>query len=106
DMDESKNNRSVEKKLKDALAEDRARIQMGKISGFGLMEISRQRRRTGFLEGTTVPCPHCEGQGRIRSVDSAALSAMRKIDMEAMQNVAGAITVKVPMDVALYILNE
>ncbi len=106
DMDEPKNNRSVEKKLKDALAEDRARIQMGKISGFGLMEISRQRRRTGFLEGTTVPCPHCEGTGRIRSVDSAALSAMRRIDMEAMQNGAGAITVKLPMDVALYILNE
>ena len=106
DMDESKNNRSVEKKLKDALAEDRARIQMGKISGFGLMEISRQRRRTGFLEGTTVPCPHCEGTGRIRSVDSAALSAMRTIDMEAMQNGAGAITIKLPMEVALYILNE
>jgi ribonuclease E len=106
DMDEPKNNRAVEKKLKDALAEDRARIQMGKISGFGLMEISRQRRRTGFLEGTTVPCPHCEGTGRIRSVDSAALSAMRRIDMEAMQNGAGAITVKLPMDVALYILNE
>ncbi|ESQ84357.1 hypothetical protein AEAC466_08360 [Asticcacaulis sp. AC466] len=106
DMDEAKNNRSVEKKLKDALSEDRARIQMGKISSFGLMEISRQRRRTGFLEGTTVVCPHCEGQGRIRSVDSAALSAMRVIDMEAMQNGAGAITVKVPMDIALYILNE
>ena len=106
DMDEAKNNRSVEKKLKDALAEDRARIQMGKISGFGLMEISRQRRRTGFLEGTTVICPHCEGQGRIRSTDSAALSAMRAIDMEAMQNGAGAITVKLPTVVALYILNE
>ena len=106
DMDEPKNNRFVEKKLKDALAEDRARIQMGKISGFGLMEISRQRRRTGFLEGTTVPCPHCEGMGRIRSIDSAALSAMRRIDTEAMQNGAGAITVKLPMDVALYILNE
>ncbi|MBW8733640.1 MAG: ribonuclease E/G, partial [Asticcacaulis sp.] len=106
DMDEPKNNRAVEKKLKDALAEDRARLQMGKISGFGLMEISRQRRRTGFLEGTTVVCPHCEGMGRIRSVDSAALSAMRRIDTEAMQNGAGAITVKLPMDVALYILNE
>lgn len=106
DMDEPKNNRAVEKKLKDALAEDRARIQMGKISGFGLMEISRQRRRTGFLEGTTVTCPHCEGMGRVRSVDSAALSAMRRIDMEAMQNGAGAITVKLPMTVALYILNE
>jgi ribonuclease E len=106
DMDEPKNNRAVEKKLKDALAEDRARIQTGKISGFGLMEISRQRRRTGFLEGTTIVCPHCEGTGRIRSVDSAALSAMRAIDMEAMQNGAGAITVKLPVAVALYILNE
>jgi len=106
DMDEAKNNRAVEKKLKDALAEDRARIQMGKISGFGLMEISRQRRRTGVLEGTTVVCPHCEGMGRVRSVDSAALSAMRTIDMEAMSNGAGAITVKLPMAVALYILNE
>jgi ribonuclease E len=106
DMDEPKNNRSVEKKLKDALAEDRARIQMGKISGFGLMEISRQRRRTGFLEGTTVVCPHCEGTGRIRSVDSAALSAMRAIDMEAMQNGAGVVTIKLPVAVALYVLNE
>ncbi|MFT3997973.1 MAG: Rne/Rng family ribonuclease [Asticcacaulis sp.] len=106
DMDESKNNRAVEKKLKDALSEDRARIQMGKISGFGLMEISRQRRRTGFLEGTTVVCPHCEGQGRVRSVDSSALSAMRAIDLEAMTNGAGAITIRLPQAVALYILNE
>jgi len=106
DMDEAKNNRAVEKKLKDALSEDRARIQMGKISGFGLMEISRQRRRTGFLEGTTVICPHCEGQGRVRSVDSSALTAMRAIDLEAMTNGAGAITIKLPQDVALYVLNE
>jgi ribonuclease E len=106
DMDEPKNNRAVEKKLKDALSEDRARVQMGKISGFGLMEISRQRRRTGVLEGTTCICPHCEGMGRIRSTDSAALTAMRLIDLEAMQNGAGAICVRLPKDVALYILNE
>lgn len=106
DMDESKNNRAVEKRLKDALSEDRARIQMGKISGFGLMEISRQRRRTGFLEGTTVVCPHCEGMGRVRSTDSSALAAMRAIDMEAMTNGAGAITIKLPQAVALYVLNE
>ncbi|MDC7681697.1 Rne/Rng family ribonuclease [Asticcacaulis sp. BYS171W] len=106
DMDEGKNNRAVEKKLKDALSEDRARIQMGKISGFGLMEISRQRRRTGFLEGTTTVCPHCEGQGRVRSVDSSALSALRAVDLEAMTNGAGAITIKLPQAVALYILNE
>ncbi|UDF02235.1 ribonuclease E/G [Asticcacaulis sp. AND118] len=106
DMDESKNNRAVEKRLKDALSEDRARIQMGKISGFGLMEISRQRRRTGFLEGTTVVCPHCEGMGRVRSTDSSALAAMRAIDMEAMTNGAGAVTIKLPQAVALYVLNE
>jgi ribonuclease E len=106
DMDEGKNNRAVEKVLKDALAEDRARIQMGKISDFGLMEISRQRRRTGVLEGTTIVCPHCEGMGRIRSVDSSALSAMRAIDLEAMQNGAGVIVVKLSQAVALYILNE
>ncbi|WP_420710458.1 Rne/Rng family ribonuclease [Asticcacaulis sp. SL142] len=106
DMDEPKNNRAVEKKLKDALENDRARIQMGKISGFGLMEISRQRRRTGFLEGTTSPCPHCEGTGRIRSVDSSALGAMRAIDLEAMQNGAGAVIIKLPQPVALYVLNE
>ncbi|ESQ76478.1 ribonuclease E/G [Asticcacaulis sp. YBE204] len=106
DMDEGKNNRAVEKKLKDALSEDRARIQMGKISGFGLMEISRQRRRTGFLEGTTTVCPHCEGQGRVRSVDSSALSALRAVDLEAMTHGAGAITLKLPQAVALYILNE
>lgn len=106
DMDEPKNNRAVEKRLKDALSEDRARVQMGKISMFGLMEISRQRRRTGVLEGTTVICPHCEGMGRVRSTDSAALAAMRQIDLEAMQNGAGVIQVKLPIAVALYILNE
>jgi ribonuclease E len=79
DMDESKNNRAVEKKLKDCLATDRARIQMGKISSFGLMEISRQRRRTGVLEGTTTICPHCQGLGRIRSVESSALAALRAV---------------------------
>ena len=106
DMDEPKNNRAVEKRLKDALDQDRARIQMGRISNFGLMEISRQRRRSGLLEGTTMPCAHCEGTGRIRSVDSQALSAMRAIDLEAMQNGAGVIQISLPQQVALYILNE
>ena len=106
DMDESKNNRAVEKKLKDSLVHDRARLQMGKISGFGLMEISRQRRRTGVLEGTTIICKHCEGMGRVRSVESAALAVLRAVDLEAMQNGAGAITVAMPQAIALYILNE
>src|ERR1700742_3648010 len=96
DMEESKNNRAVEKRLKDALSEDRARIQMGKISGFGLMEISRQRRRTGLLEGTTHVCEHCQGSGRLRSVESAALLALRAIEMEAVRGGAGASIVRVP----------
>jgi ribonuclease E len=105
DMDESKNNRSVEKVLKDALKDDRARIQMGKISGFGLMEISRQRRRTGVLEGTTHICEHCEGTGRVRSVESSALAALRALEVEALKG-SGAVTLKVSRAVGIYILNE
>ena len=106
DMDEGKNNRAVEKKLADCLKDDRARIQMGKISGFGLMEISRQRRRSGVLEGSTHVCEHCQGTGRVRSVESSALSALRAIEMEAGSGGAGAITVRLPTAVALYVLNE
>ena len=105
DMDESKNNRAVEKKLKDALKDDRARVQMGKISGFGLMEISRQRRRSGVLEGTTHVCEHCAGTGRVRSVESSALSALRTVEGEALKG-GGEATLKVPRAVGLYILNE
>ncbi|MFI4934452.1 MAG: ribonuclease E/G [Caulobacterales bacterium] len=104
DMDEAKNNRSVEKKLKDCLKDDRARVQMGKISSFGLMEISRQRRRTGILEGTTHVCPHCQGAGRVRSVESSALAALRAVEMEALKG-GGEIALRVPKDVGLYILN-
>jgi ribonuclease E len=106
DMDESKNNRAVEKKLKDCLATDRARIQMGKISSFGLMEISRQRRRTGVLEGTTTICPHCQGLGRIRSVESSALNALRSVEIEIAKNGAGAVILRLPTEVAIYVLNE
>ncbi len=106
DMEESKNNRAVEKALKDALAADRARIQMGKISSFGLMEISRQRRRLGVIEGATEVCPHCNGAGRVRSAESAALTALRAIDIEVGKNGAGLVTLKVPTAVALYILNH
>jgi ribonuclease E len=105
DMDEGKNNRTVEKVLKDALKDDRARIQMGKISGFGLMEISRQRRRTGVLEGTTHVCEHCEGTGRVRSVESSALAALRAVEVEALKG-GGAVTLKVSRPVGIYILNE
>ena len=105
DMDEGKNNRAVEKVMKDCLAADRARIQMGRISAFGLMEISRQRRRSGILEGTTLVCPHCNGAGRIRSVESSALAALRAVEMEALAG-GGEIVLRVPRDVSLYILNH
>jgi len=106
DMEEAKNNRAVEKKVKDSLKDDRARIQMGKISQFGLMEISRQRRRTGVLEGTTHVCPHCQGVGRVRSLESSALSMLRVVELEAAKNGPGLIHLRVPAAVALYILNE
>jgi ribonuclease E len=106
DMDEGKNNRHVEKVLKDALKDDRARIQMGKISSFGLMEISRQRRRSGVLEGSTHVCEHCQGMGRVRSVESSAVAALRAIEMESVKGGAGAITVRLPTAVGLYVLNE
>jgi ribonuclease E len=106
DMEEAKNNRAVEKKVKDSLKDDRARIQMGKISQFGLMEISRQRRRAGVLEGTTHVCPHCQGMGRVRSVESSALSMLRSVELEAAKNGPGVIHLRVPSAVALYILNE
>ena len=105
DMDEGKNNRAVEKVLKDSLAQDRARIQMGRISSFGLMEISRQRRRTGILEGTTHVCPHCGGAGRVRSVESSALAALRAVELEALSG-GGEVILRVPRDVGLYILNN
>ena len=105
DMEESKNNRAVEKTLAAALEADRARIQMGKISQFGLMEISRQRRRMGLLEGVTHVCEHCAGTGRIRSTESAALLAMRAAEMEAGKG-PGAVTLRAPAAVALYILNN
>ena len=106
DMEENRNNRAVERKLKECLKNDRARIQVGRISPFGLLELSRQRMRSGMLEGSTVPCAHCHGTGWVRSVESLALHVLRSIEAEAVKQDAAALTVKVPDSVALYILNQ
>ena len=106
DMDERKNNNAVEKKLKDKLKTDRARIQVGRISGFGLLEMSRQRLRPGMLEATTQPCAHCHGTGLIRSDDSMALSILRQIEEEGVRRRSREVLVKCPVDVANYLMNQ
>ncbi|WP_339747241.1 ribonuclease E/G [uncultured Maricaulis sp.] len=106
DMDESKNVRAVEKVMKDALKRDRARLQMGRISQFGLMEISRQRRRTSLIEGSTEICPHCKGSGHIRSVESSALVALRGLEKEGMRGRAKRVRISLPTAIAIYMLNE
>jgi len=106
DMEEHRNNRSVEKRLKDCLRHDRARIQLGRISPFGLLEMSRQRLRAGMIEGATTPCPHCEGRGVIRSVGSMALRVLRAIEEYCQHDKIQAATLRVPPEVALYILNH
>ncbi len=106
DMDENKNNRAVERKMKEMLSQDRARIQTSRISQFGLMEISRQRRRRSLLEGSTTSCPHCSGVGRKRTVESSALAAIRAVEEFAVRGKAKRIRLKTSPDVALYLLNE
>jgi ribonuclease E len=106
DMDENKNNRAVEKKLKDCLSIDRSRVQAGRVSQFGLMEISRQRRRAGFLQATSDPCPTCNGTGRVRSVSSAALQLIRSIQARCSGGDLKSLTVEAPTEVALYLLNH
>ncbi|MDF1767345.1 ribonuclease E/G [Maricaulis sp.] len=106
DMDENKNNRAVEKKMKDMLKRDRARLQVGRISQFGLMEISRQRRRSSLLEGSTTTCPTCKGTGHLRSTESSALVALRGLEKEGTRGRAKRIRISVPTAVAIYLLNE
>ena len=106
DMEESKNDRVVEKRMKDNLRFDRARVQMGKISGFGLLELSRQRRRTGVLEGTSHVCEHCQGSGRVRSVESASLALLRALDEAAAKKKNRLIEARTASDTAIYVLNE
>lgn len=106
DMDEKRNNRVVERKLKDALKSDRARIQVGRISHFGLLEMSRQRIRTSVLESSTETCPHCGGTGHVRSVSSVALQLLRAIDETLMKGATHNLIVRTRSDVAIYVLNN
>ncbi|MCF3973885.1 ribonuclease E/G [Paracoccus salsus] len=105
DMEERRNNASVEKRMKDRLKSDRARIQIGRISGFGLMEMSRQRLRPGMLESTTQPCPHCHGTGLIRSDDSLALTILRAIEEEGTRKRSLEVLVRAPVAVANFLIN-
>ena len=106
DMDEKRNNRSVERRLKECLKNDRARIQVGRISHFGLLEMSRQRIRTSVLESSTDKCPHCGGTGHVRSVSSVALQCLRMIEETLQRSATHNLTVRTRPDIALYVLNH
>ncbi len=106
DMDEKRNNRAVERKLSDCLRQDRARIQVGRISHFGLLEMSRQRIRASMLENSTEPCPQCGGSGHVRSVSSVALQLLRGIEEILMKGATHNLVVRTRTDVALYVLNH
>jgi ribonuclease E len=106
DMDNGSNVRKVEKAMKEALKNDRARIQIGRISSFGLMEMSRQRLRTGVLEASTRPCPHCEGSGFVRTASSSGLSALRLLEDEAAQGRGSQLLLRASQEAAFYLLNR
>ena len=106
DMDERRNNNAVEKRLKDRLKNDRARIQVGRISGFGLMEMSRQRLRPGMIEATTQACSHCHGTGLIRSDENLALSILRQLEEEGTRKRSREVLLKAPVGIANYLMNN
>lgn len=106
DMDEPKNNAAVEKRMKDALKNDRSRIQVAKMSCFGLLELSRQRMHSSFVESNYQPCPFCHGQGVIRTTESGAMLILRAIEEEGTKNRSARITVFVPTETAIYLLNQ
>ena len=106
DMETAKNQREVENRLRDALRHDRARVQTGKISRFGLLELSRQRLRPALAETSYITCPRCNGTGHIRSTESSALHIVRILEEEAMKDNTGAVHCQVPVDVATFLLNE
>ncbi|MGB3313272.1 MAG: ribonuclease E/G, partial [Albidovulum sp.] len=106
DMEERKNNAAVEKRLKEKLKTDRARIQVGRISGFGLLEMSRQRLRPGMIESTTAPCPHCHGTGIIRSDDNLALQILRQLEEEGTRKRSREVLLKAPVAVLNFLFNQ
>ena len=106
DMEESRNRRDVENRLRDALRQDRARVQFGTISKFGLMEMSRQRLRPALSEGASIPCPRCGGAGHIRDTESSALQILRIIQEESLKDNTASVLCQVPVDVASFLLNE
>ena len=106
DMDERRNNSAVEKRMKDKLKTDRARIQVGRISGFGLMEMSRQRLRPGMIEATTQPCPHCHGTGLLRSDDNLSLAILRQLEEEGVRGRSKEVLVRAPVAIANYLMNQ
>jgi len=106
DMEESRNRRDVETRLRDALRQDRARVQFGTISKFGLMEMSRQRLRPALSEGASIPCPRCGGSGHIRDTESSALQILRIIQEESLKDNTASVLCQVPVDVASFLLNE
>ena len=106
DMEESRNRREVENRLRDALRQDRARVQFGSISKFGLLEMSRQRLRPALNEGASIPCPRCGGSGHIRDTESSALQILRVIQEESLKDSTAAVFVQVPVEVASFLLNE
>ncbi|MFL6690862.1 MAG: Rne/Rng family ribonuclease [Alphaproteobacteria bacterium] len=106
DMEDARNDRDVEKRLRDAVKNDRARVQIGKISQFGLLEMSRQRLRAGVVASSTIACPHCGGQGIVRSVESTALRVLRALEEEGQRGRTAAVNVRVANEVALYTLNQ
>ena len=106
DMNSTKNQREVEKRLQEACSQDRARVQLGRLSRFGLMEMSRQRLRPSLSEHTQIACPRCEGRGQIRSVESLALSVLRLIEEECMKDRTGRVIAQLPVDTATFLLNE
>ena len=106
DMEETRNIHAVERRIREAMKNDRARIQIGSISMFGLLELSRQRLRSSLLESSSEPCPHCQGTGRLRSIESTALHVLRGLEEEGMAHQASALALYLPTDIAFYILNH